>query len=72
MPPLEVPSRRGRNESVASKFRSHERNEFVDIVHVVDEIRRITSSVGDRLSELYGFDAMDYRWGHPVFTYLAN
>lgn len=57
---------------VASKVWVHEGNEFVDVVHVVDEIHRITISVGDRLGEPYGFDTMDCRCGHPFVTYLAN
>ena len=61
-----------KHPSVASKVRLHEGNEFVDVVNVTDEIRRITIRVYDRLGESYGFDTMDYRWGHPVFTYVAN
>ena len=61
-----------KHPGVASKVRVHEGNEFVDVVNGTDEIRRITISVCDRLGESYGFDTMDCRWGHPVFTYLAN
>ena len=61
-----------KHPSIGSKVWVHEGNEVVDVVHVIDKVRKTTISAGARLSEPYGFDAMKHRWGHPVFTYLAN
>ena len=54
---------------VASTVRVHEGNEFVDVVHVIDEVGRITISVGDRLSEPYGYGLS---MGAPCFNLLGE